>query len=391
MVEGDNYSPQNYQGISQMPQLTSKKSGKIIWIIFGVLVILAIAIGVILLNPFSNKISSSDLSFGINVDLKENAKINFETNEEKHKITIDSINVDSVDIIIRSEIIIANLNIGETKKFDLNGDRVYDLSIELKDITDGKANLFIQEINETICTEDWNCTGWGNCVDSEQTRACVDSNDCGVEDKPDEEQSCVEDGEDVPMSELENKRAEVLEKARSVLPEEMLLDFEAMINEATMEELIELEESIDDYVSAVEEFAFVACGEDMDCFISEVCNLANVTSSFSVNIIGWVQTQSNYLEMRGMENDKCLYYSRLDSVSGEYDVATRQTFLDQEMTEEEIDIQEQGINVALEDAIGYATLCKYPIADLTQNLNYLKEGTFSGSTEDFETYECVEE
>ncbi len=206
MVEGDNYSPRNYGGISQMPQSTSKKSGKIIWIIFGVLVVLAIVVGVILLNPFSNKISSSDLSSGINVDLKENAKINFETNEEKHKITIDSINVDSIDIIIRSEIIIANLNIGETKKFDLNGDGVYDLSIKLKDITDGKANLFIQKIDEVVCTENWECTEWEECVSDLQIRVCVDGNSCGTTDnKPDEEQTCaVEESEDALVDEEES-------------------------------------------------------------------------------------------------------------------------------------------------------------------------------------------
>ncbi len=121
-------------------------------------------------------------------------------------------------------------------------------------IENGKAKFYVIKINELICTEDWDCTGWGDCVDDLQIRACVDSNNCGTtEDKPDEEQDCgVEEGN---VDELENKRNEVLEKARSILPDEMLSDFETMINEATMEELIELEESIDDYVSAVDEFS----------------------------------------------------------------------------------------------------------------------------------------
>ena len=43
----------------------------------------------------------------------------------------------------------------------------------------------------TICREEWNCSEWSECVDGQQTRTCVDLNQCGtVENKPEEVQEC---------------------------------------------------------------------------------------------------------------------------------------------------------------------------------------------------------
>ncbi|MCK4553058.1 hypothetical protein KAT80_02550, partial [Candidatus Pacearchaeota archaeon] len=47
------------------------------------------------------------------------------------------------------------------------------------------------DTNET-CTENWDCTNWSTCINNEQTRTCIDLNDCGTtEDKPEESQTCV--------------------------------------------------------------------------------------------------------------------------------------------------------------------------------------------------------
>jgi hypothetical protein len=51
--------------------------------------------------------------------------------------------------------------------------------------------------NETVpgtgpaCTENWNCSDWSACVNSQQTRACIDNNKCGTTlNKPIEAQTC---------------------------------------------------------------------------------------------------------------------------------------------------------------------------------------------------------
>ena len=47
------------------------------------------------------------------------------------------------------------------------------------------------------CTEDWNCSNWGVCINGSQSRTCNDLNNCGTEiNKPDETQSCVVCDED---------------------------------------------------------------------------------------------------------------------------------------------------------------------------------------------------
>ncbi|MFH1331928.1 MAG: hypothetical protein ABIH63_01450 [archaeon] len=45
--------------------------------------------------------------------------------------------------------------------------------------------------NET-CTENWSCGDWSDCADSQQTRTCVDLNDCNTTtSKPVEVEVCV--------------------------------------------------------------------------------------------------------------------------------------------------------------------------------------------------------
>lgn len=42
------------------------------------------------------------------------------------------------------------------------------------------------------CTENWQCSAFGTCVNGVQTRTCVDSNNCGTNlNKPSEQQSCT--------------------------------------------------------------------------------------------------------------------------------------------------------------------------------------------------------
>jgi hypothetical protein len=47
------------------------------------------------------------------------------------------------------------------------------------------------EVKPTACKEDWTCTDWSECINSIQTRTCVDKNDCGTTaNKPEEAQKC---------------------------------------------------------------------------------------------------------------------------------------------------------------------------------------------------------
>jgi len=206
---GDEYNPQDYpeQPSQGHPEQTSQayprivqeqspqESIKRIWLFATIfLVLIVIALGIFLFMKFSSDtISKDDLSEGTDIDLKENKEIKFEIDEEEHKLIVDAFHEDSVDVTIQSRTITANIKKGETKKFDLDDDGTYDLSIKLRSITGNKANLYIRKIDEYVCTEDWECDDWDICVDEIQTRDCEDLNDCGTtKDKPNEEQDCEE-------------------------------------------------------------------------------------------------------------------------------------------------------------------------------------------------------
>ena len=181
----DKYTPQGFQE-------TTQKINKKIWIFVGISGLVVIVLFIVLfMNLFSNTISDDELSAGTPVNLKEKGEVKFEINEEEHKIIIDSVYDDSVDIIIQSEIITANIKIGETKEFDLDDDGIYDIKIKLESIEDGVPYIFIKKISEVICEEDWDCTEWSDCEGEIKTRVCIDSNNCGTEyDKPEEQRGC---------------------------------------------------------------------------------------------------------------------------------------------------------------------------------------------------------
>ena len=52
--------------------------------------------------------------------------------------------------------------------------------------------MFLVSLVTAECVENWDCTNWGECIDEQQTRTCVDSNSCGtIVNKPDTTQSCT--------------------------------------------------------------------------------------------------------------------------------------------------------------------------------------------------------
>jgi parallel beta-helix repeat protein len=67
-----------------------------------------------------------------------------------HKVTIKGLTATTATIEIASTPIITTLSVGETQKFDMDGDNFYDLSVTLSSIISGKANILFQAIREAI-------------------------------------------------------------------------------------------------------------------------------------------------------------------------------------------------------------------------------------------------
>jgi hypothetical protein len=59
----------------------------------------------------------------------------------------------------------------------------------------------VQQVPPTTCTEDWSCGDWSMCIDNRQTRTCTDANNCGTTiDKPIESQDCVSETTQPPST-----------------------------------------------------------------------------------------------------------------------------------------------------------------------------------------------
>jgi hypothetical protein len=70
------------------------------------------------------------------------------------------------------------------------------LNVQLSDVNstplDNTAHDSTITVTACPCVEDWECTDYGDCIDSLRTRVCTDNNYCGTEDdKPAESESCT--------------------------------------------------------------------------------------------------------------------------------------------------------------------------------------------------------
>ncbi|MBT4166430.1 hypothetical protein HOE04_05310 [archaeon] len=128
----------------------------VVLIILGVVLLIGLIIGIVIYSNNSNgssqdiELNENQLSIGKTVELDKSKDINFEIDGDEHKILIDSVDENSVSIIIRSKIIRLDLLIGETKNVDLDEDGYYDLRIKLRGIDNEDVRLFIKEIDEKI-------------------------------------------------------------------------------------------------------------------------------------------------------------------------------------------------------------------------------------------------
>jgi len=393
---GDN-SNQDFQEDSV--QESNKKTWIFVGIVLGIIIIGLLIFFFVKSSLEENfeEISNKDLSNGTYSNLEENIDVLFEIDEREHKLLLDALHDDSIDITIRSKPISVNIKIGETKKFDLDGDGKYDLMIRLVNIKDNKPRIYIKEIDEVI------------------------------------------------KNNLEAKREEVLEKAREFLPDEEFLILEEAINNAsTIEVLNELETSIDDFLDAVEahlnatedysnetcvkdwqcsdwedcvnntqkrlcldfndcgtiedkpeekkdcEIQTIDCGTDFNCFIeaSENCGLAQLYWTYSADIFNMISTSTTFIELRGIESNKCIYYQKTESNSVRYSDELVQQLLNGGATQGEIDQAEQEANESAQNTVGTGLVCSFDINDLTLMLERWKDGNITSGFH-CDGYECV--
>jgi len=115
---------------------------------------------------------------------KQRVKLN--VNGATHHVGVLSLTTTSAVIQIASDPVEATFNIGETKKFDLNEDGTYDLSVTLNGIANNKADLTITAISEVIPegtedgTEATDDTETGGEETSEEVQSGVEETGSGL-------------------------------------------------------------------------------------------------------------------------------------------------------------------------------------------------------------------
>ncbi|MEK6825449.1 MAG: S8 family serine peptidase [Nanoarchaeota archaeon] len=97
--------------------------------------------------------SKEQISRGYTQALKKEDKIKFDIFDEKaiqHSLTVEGVTEKYVNLTIRSDPLNIILGIGQSIKLNLTSSLYYNLYIKLESITDGKASLTIQTMNEPI-------------------------------------------------------------------------------------------------------------------------------------------------------------------------------------------------------------------------------------------------
>lgn len=103
-------------------------------------------------------VSESKLSSGYRAKFSNNAQVesSFTSSggsKEKHSVKITNITADKVMITVSSDPISLELSVGETKKVDVDNDKIYDLSLTLNEIVSGKADISVKKISEAAPTQ----------------------------------------------------------------------------------------------------------------------------------------------------------------------------------------------------------------------------------------------
>ncbi len=123
--------------------------------------------------------------------MRRTDRVNLNVNNLLHTITVINIFTDKVLIRAASTPQEFTLGVGKSQLVDFEKDGTMDVRVTLLAITYSQATLKIEKLVST-CAESWTCDAWSACENSQQTRGCVDLNNCGsTKSKPAETQSCT--------------------------------------------------------------------------------------------------------------------------------------------------------------------------------------------------------
>jgi hypothetical protein len=98
--------------------------------------------------------SNTSLEDGYNKLLGKGERVRFKIGNETHYVGVTKVRSSEITINVSSTPQIADIDVGETKKFEISGDDYYDVSVTLNKINETKANVTITSINEKMTEEE---------------------------------------------------------------------------------------------------------------------------------------------------------------------------------------------------------------------------------------------
>lgn len=135
--------------------------------------------------------------------------------------------------------------------------------------------------------------------------------------------------------------------------------------------------------------SFILC-ENWSCLIdaSENCDLANYTDTSTITLFGLDITTTTYYEIMGEQDNNCILKIRTEEQHVEISDERAQQMLNEGMTQEEIDQQEQGSNIISNLLEGKEGICEFTPSVLESLLENGASGNLSSS--DWELAESCE-
>ena len=106
-------------------------------------------------SPWTNTFVVSNEQFieGFTTELQKNHRMKLSVNNEDHYVGVIELTTTTAKIDVASEHQQATLSIGDSRKFELTGDEIYDLLVTLNSISSNKASITILSISEEITEE----------------------------------------------------------------------------------------------------------------------------------------------------------------------------------------------------------------------------------------------
>lgn len=101
-------------------------------------------------TTWTNTVVAGTLTEPVQRELSVKQRVKLNVVDETHYVGLLSLTATTATIQIASDPVEATFNVGDTKKFDLNADGTYDLSVTLNGIASGKADVSISAISEAV-------------------------------------------------------------------------------------------------------------------------------------------------------------------------------------------------------------------------------------------------